>query len=58
MALAGTLGFVAAMAADEAQPHVEGANDNATAVSVLLGIAEDALMGTGRMKSLDPTEGS
>jgi putative aminopeptidase FrvX len=25
---------------DETQPHVEGANDNATAVSVLLGIAE------------------
>lgn len=25
---------------DELQPHVEGANDNATAVSVLLGIAE------------------
>jgi hypothetical protein len=25
---------------DEAQPHIEGANDNATAVSVLLGIAE------------------
>jgi hypothetical protein len=25
---------------DEAQPHVEGANDNATAVSVLLGIGE------------------
>jgi hypothetical protein len=25
---------------DEVQPHVEGANDNATAVSILLGIAE------------------
>jgi Zn-dependent M28 family amino/carboxypeptidase len=25
---------------DEAQPHIEGANDNATAVAVLLGIAE------------------
>lgn len=25
---------------DETQPHVEGANDNATAVSILLGIAE------------------
>lgn len=25
---------------DEAQPHIEGANDNATAVSILLGIAQ------------------
>jgi hypothetical protein len=31
---------LAAMAADESQPFVDGANDNASAVSVLLGVAE------------------
>lgn len=30
----------AAIKRDQSQPHIEGANDNATAVSVLLGIAE------------------
>lgn len=39
-ALAGTLGFTVAAIADESQPFIDGANDNATAVSVLLGIAE------------------
>lgn len=32
----GAMGFLL----DETQPHIEGANDNATAVAVLLGIAE------------------
>jgi hypothetical protein len=31
---------IAGAAYDETQPHIEGANDNATALSVLLGIAE------------------
>lgn len=35
-----TLGNLAMLINDERQPHVEGANDNATAATVLLGIAE------------------
>jgi acetylornithine deacetylase/succinyl-diaminopimelate desuccinylase-like protein len=38
---AGFLYGLAGALYDEFQPHVEGANDNATAVSVLLGIAEN-----------------
>jgi Peptidase family M28 len=34
------LGLTAALIYDETQPYVEGANDNATAVAALLGIAE------------------
>ncbi len=34
------LAFALLLAADEFQPTIEGANDNATAVSVLLGVAE------------------
>lgn len=40
-AICGLLFFsVTGLAFDETQPHIEGANDNATAASVLLGVAE------------------
>jgi len=37
---AGLVPSLAALLFDETQPHIEGANDNATAVSILLGLAE------------------
>lgn len=37
---AGLVPSLAALLFDETQPHIEGANDNATAVSILLGVVE------------------
>lgn len=37
---ASVVGALLSLLFDETQPHIEGANDNATAVSILLGLAE------------------